>query len=69
MMTLDEPTSIRFTEPTVTAAKRIAAGEGKALGQWIREIVSREIARREGNCPTCGQPRSREGGKAPPAPG
>ncbi len=52
-----EPVRVEFTEMMVDAAKRIAAREGKSTGQWIREVVSREIARRAGRCPECGQRR------------
>lgn len=67
-MAAEDSTNIRFTEEMALAAAQIAARQGKSRGQWIREIVNREIAIANGDCPACGQPRSREGGKAPPAP-
>lgn len=59
---LDEPVSVRFPEPMAALSARIAATEGKSLGQWIREIVNAEIARRDGRCPECGQMRPKPGG-------
>lgn len=38
------------------AAQRSAAPEGLTMDEWIRRAVGREIARREGVCPACGQP-------------
>jgi hypothetical protein len=64
-----EPVNVRLTPEMAAAAGRISDGQNKTLGQWAREVLSKEIALREGVCPTCGQHRSREGGKAPPAPG
>lgn len=54
-MAANEHTSIPFPDEMATAARRVAADEGKSLGQWVREVVSREIKIREGACPACGQ--------------
>ncbi len=51
---LSKHVPIRFDPSMVTAAKRLASVEGKTASAWIRSLVEREIARRDGKCPTCG---------------
>jgi hypothetical protein len=56
-MATEDPTNVRFTESMIAAVKSLAARDGATVGAWIRAVVDREIATREGICPTCGQPR------------
>ena len=59
----DEPQpviSFRFTPSMISAVKYLAAGEGQTVSGWIRHVILRELARREGRCPTCHQPMPHE---------
>jgi hypothetical protein len=49
-------TSIRFTPEQHYAIRVAAASQGVNVTELVRDIVGREIARREGKCPTCKQP-------------
>lgn len=53
---LDGHVPVRFGEQVAAAAKQCAAREGMSVSAWIRLMVGREIARREGRCQCCGQP-------------
>ena len=49
------PHTIRFRPDVAQALYRMAVREGKSHSELVREIVSKEIARREGRCPACEQ--------------
>lgn len=44
---------VRFPPSMVAKARALAERDGKTLSAWMRHIVEREVARREGICPTC----------------
>jgi hypothetical protein len=52
---LTEGMSIRFPGQLAAAAAGLAHRDGMSLGAWIRRETEREIARRSGRCPACGQ--------------
>jgi hypothetical protein len=56
MRRLDGHVPVRFPEALAAGARRCAAREGMSVSAWIRLMVDREIARREGRCQSCGQP-------------
>jgi hypothetical protein len=66
MPRLDGHVPVRFPEALAAGARQCAAREGMSVSAWIRRMVSREIARREGRCQCCGQPVPH--GPAGPAP-
>ena len=49
-------TTIRFPLTMIANARRLADRDGKSLSAWIRLLAEREIGRRTGTCPACGQP-------------
>lgn len=49
------PFPIRFSPPVATQARILAEQDGMSVSAWIRHITEREIARRKGHCPSCGQ--------------
>jgi hypothetical protein len=55
MARLDGHVPVRFSAGLAAAARQCAAREGMNVSAWIRLMVNREIARREGRCPCCGQ--------------
>lgn len=44
---------VRFPPGIAATARQLAGRDGKTLSAWVRHIVEREVARREGICPTC----------------
>jgi hypothetical protein len=44
---------VRFPPTMAANARQLAERDGKTLSAWVRHIVEREVARREGICPTC----------------
>ena len=44
---------VRFPPSMAAMARQVAERDGKTLSAWVRHIVEREVARREGVCPTC----------------
>ena len=60
---LGGPTTVRFSEAEVTAAKRAATRDGAAsVSEWIRTMVEQEVRRRDGKCPACGAERTARDG-------
>jgi len=59
--------NVRFPAAVATMARRAAERDGMTLSAWIRLIVDREIARREGRCPSCGQATALQPGPVTPA--
>jgi hypothetical protein len=55
MARLDGHVPVRFPEALAAGARQCAAREGMTVSAWIRLMVDREIARREGRCQCCGQ--------------
>jgi hypothetical protein len=55
MARLDGHVPVRFPEGLAAGARQCAAREGMTVSAWIRLMVDREIARREGRCRCCGQ--------------
>lgn len=53
-------TTIRFAPTMAHAARRLAERDGASLSAWIRRLVERELAAREGRCVTCGHPTTKE---------
>ena len=51
---LDQQVPIRFPENLAAAARYFADQESMTVSAWIRRIVDRELAARNGKCPTCG---------------
>ena len=52
---LGEVTSVRLRPHPHEAVRRLAGQEEIDVTEWIRRAIDKEIARREGRCPTCGQ--------------
>lgn len=48
-------TPVRFPPELAEAARQVADLDGMTLSAWVRNAVAREIGRREGRCPLCGQ--------------
>ncbi|MBO0813609.1 MAG: hypothetical protein J2P30_00420 [Actinobacteria bacterium] len=46
---------IRFPPSLAAMARHLAGRDGMSLSAWVRTVVEREIAAREGRCPACGQ--------------
>lgn len=46
---------VRFPPTLAAQARRAADSDGMDLSAWVRRLVDREIAQRDGKCPTCGQ--------------
>lgn len=44
---LDSHVPIRFSVATISRVKEVAAEDGKTVSSWIREVVEREILRRQ----------------------
>jgi wobble nucleotide-excising tRNase len=47
---------VRFPPTLAATAALVAEQDGMTISAWIRQVVGREIVRREGKCPTCGRP-------------
>ena len=56
MAKLDGQVPVRFGETLAAGARQLATREGMSVSAWIRLLVVREVARREGRCRSCGQP-------------
>ena len=56
MAKLDGQVPVRFGETLAAGARQLATREGMGVSAWIRLLVVREVARREGRCRSCGQP-------------
>lgn len=56
---------VRFPPSLAAEARRVAGQDGMNLSEWVRTIVGREISRREGRCPACGQNVPRVSGESP----
>lgn len=54
MAKLDGHIPVRFSESLLVGARHLAQRDGLPLSTWIRRVVDRELAAREGRCPTCG---------------
>lgn len=59
---------VRFPPSMAGAARRLAERDGKTLSAWVRHIVEREVARREGICPTCDTVLDQRSGTRAPLP-
>jgi len=46
---------VRFPMNLAAAARQCADRDGMNLSAWIRRVVDRELALREGQCQHCGQ--------------
>jgi hypothetical protein len=55
MPDLTEHVTVRFPDNLAAAAGHFADLDGMSMSAWIRRIVDRELAAREGRCGTCGQ--------------
>jgi hypothetical protein len=53
---LTEHVPVRFPEQLAAAARHLAGQDGMSLSAWIRRLIDRELAAREGQCHACGQP-------------
>lgn len=51
---LTEHVPIRFTDSTLAVLRSLARAEGMSASAWVRRVVEREVAHRDGRCPTCG---------------
>ena len=47
--------TVRFPSSLAASARTHAGLDGMTLSAWIRNLISREIGRRDGKCPCCGQ--------------
>src|ERR1035441_9122288 len=52
---LGEVTSVRLRPHPHEVVRRLAELEEIDVTEWIRRVIDKEIAQREGRCPTCGQ--------------
>lgn len=57
---LGEVTSVRLRPDPHETVRRLAEQEGVDVTEWIRRVIDKEIAERQGRCPTCGQPIANE---------
>jgi hypothetical protein len=57
---LGDPVPVRFPESLASAARQLAEQDGMTMSAWVRRIVDRELAAREGVCHSCGLPVPRE---------
>ncbi len=51
---LSEHVSVRFPDQTAAIAEQLARRDGMSTSAWVRRLIERELAHREGKCPTCG---------------
>jgi hypothetical protein len=58
--TAGAPRAVRFQPGVMAMARHLAQRDGMSLSAWVRRVVEREVARREGNCGSCGQAVPRE---------
>lgn len=57
---LGDPVPVRFPGSLAAGARMLAAQDGMSLSAWVRRLVDRELAAREGMCHSCGLPVPRE---------
>jgi hypothetical protein len=53
---LGEVTSVRLRPYPHEVVRRLAEQEEIDITEWIRRLIDKEIAQRQGRCPTCRQP-------------
>ena len=53
-MSEKQAVSVRFPLGLAAAARSFAQQDGMSVSAWMRRLIDREIAARDGKCPTCG---------------
>ena len=51
---LDGLRNVRFAPGQIAGVRYLADRDGLSVSAWIRRVVEREVAAREGRCPACG---------------